>query len=216
MIIAKKISGFVLGAFVIVLLLPNTSSALAGFAEQDFEFPYSKNLLIKFNVPSDACPREYTEKHQQCIEVYETGVEQCCTSGSNNLEVLTAVNIAQTDEPTFIFGKSYISDYWLIFDIQKNKKIFSDKSYERVEAQWEKLGNRKPAFVDVSNYSKYFHDETERSRQSNAELERFAMGMLAALFVMAVLILGVPAGITFLIVKFIGRKSKDSGSKDVA
>jgi hypothetical protein len=196
-------SSLVLGS----LLLPSIAFGLAGFSEQDTEYYYSPKILIDFNTPSDFCPPEHG--NQYCILLY--GTTDAYGPKQFDIARLTAVNVPQTTEPQYVIGKSYEDGDWLVFDLKNDKQILKDTSYSRVESQWEKLGNVKPVFADTENYSKYFHDETEKSKQASAEMEKgvgemLLYGWLVLLVVVSVLC-GLVFGIIYLIEKFTAKKS---------
>lgn len=207
----KKIKIVIFLAITIFVFLPKQVFGLAGLGEQDFEYNYSSKILIEFNDPSDACAPEYNP-NQQCIELYPAEKNQFGTHPKfYNLGVLSEVNLPQINEPTHIIGKSYRDGKWLIYDFENYKVIFSDSNYDTVEQQWEKLGNSKPKFVDMSNYSKYFHTLAADSKKENDEMERFALVMILAglggIFIPIAAILG----IGYLVKKFLDRnKSRRS------
>ena len=182
--ISKRVSAFFTAlSLSVFLLLPNIAFGLAGFSEQEFEYNYSPKVLIEFNVPSDFCPSKY-DKRQQCIRIYlSEKSEYGANKGFNNLDVLTTVNMPQTIEPSMIIGQSYITGNWFVFDLNNDKIVLSDKNYNTIEQQWEKLGNSKPEFVNTSNYSKYFRDQTEDSRRQNSQMGEIAFGMILAFFI---------------------------------
>jgi hypothetical protein len=159
--------------------VPNAVFGLAGLSEQDTEYYYSPKILIAFNTPSDFCPPEYGD--QNCILIY--GAQDTYGPKQFDIDRLTTVNVPQSAEPQYIIGKSYEDRDWLIWDLETDEQVVKDPSYARVAATWEKLGNAKPAFVDIDNYSRYFHAETEKCKRESAEMNKMGREFLFVMWV---------------------------------
>jgi hypothetical protein len=171
---------------------------------------YSPTVLINFNVPSDAFPRQYSP-YQDCIQLYSaTPNEYGINEEFAHLDLLMAVNIPQTSEPEYVIGRSYIDSSWLVCDLTKDKLISKDASFSNVEKQWERLGNAKPEFTDTENYGKFFKNETERSRQGNADMDSFARSILIFAVGALLLVLGSVVGTIVGLNRFFNRKRSTS------
>ena len=199
---SKYLKYFILGLF--LLLVPKVCFGLAGFGEIDYDCIYTPNIGIYFGDPSDLCT-EIENKSQTCLLVHYPATDDSFNFKYYRLDPLTEINIPENNKPKFIFGKSYIDNKWLIFDINKNVVVFSDSKYDAVLNKWRDLGNQDPKFANTKNFLKNF-SETEYSKKSNGEHEKFMEGMVSWIFINYGLPILVGFLVTLLLVVAIDKK----------
>lgn len=194
---------FSAGVLISFLCIPSLVFGLAGWSELSYEYYYSPNILIEFSVPSDACSPEYN-KNQRCIKIYSAD-DGNKFKKFKNLDSLTEVNLPLSSSPKFIIGKSYFDDSWLIYDIQKDEKLFVDKNFDLVKKEYEKLGVKTPTLVSMNNFDEYFKNETSQSLEAREGLEDFAKDLFLGMGAIIVFIITTATIISFII-RMISRK----------
>lgn len=173
---------------------------MAGWAETNHECYYTPSIIINFGNPSDMCAT-IEGKFQNCFKIYLPG-DYYQSKKFDKIGTLSEINIPESNDQKFILGKSYIDDDWLIYSIEKDKTVFKDHDYNKVLAEWQKLGNKDPKLANTNNFFKYF-SETEESKMNNEDSFGEFMGkMILSFFVIIILL--------FFIIIILERKRKKS------
>lgn len=191
MIKRSKISEALLVAstLVFILCIPIKTIALAGISEETFDFIYSKNIVLEYNAPSDACPRDERGHRSQTCFTLRSKLDRY---DSYPLR-LTEINIPESANVNqqYVFGKSYFDNSWLIYDLDNKKQVFSSQSFNEAVDKWLDLGQAYPKLANLHDVEKKFI-ETAESREkhgpySTVEHQVFALVFLSFVITYAML-----------------------------
>lgn len=178
----------------LLLLSPNIAFGLAGLAEDSFDLYYTDDILLQFHAPSDTCPFvENVKPHQYCFELHSVEPGEYGIKEDKNIETLVEINIPKS-EPKFIIGKSYKQGIWLIYDVKKDEVVFANQDLNLALAEWEKLGNEEPEFVNVNDVLDHF-EETSESKKFHKK-ENWIFGLIGLMGILT--IVGVPVMVVAL------------------
>lgn len=175
-------------------VLPNSTFALSGLSENIYKCYYTKNIILKVGDPSDIC-KPIKEKSQNCFYIYESEDEK-----KYNLEALTEINIPENEIPSFIMGKSYIDDKWLIYNISQDTIVFRGNK-ELVLESWKSIQKTEPKFSNTNTLLEYFKETKDSS-----EIREEQNNMVLIIFITWIIIFVIfPISLIFLLV-FLFRK----------
>ncbi len=202
---------FITVSIFVAVFLPNLTYALAGFGEVFYEYVYSENVLVEFNVPTDTC-LAYYHQDQSCIKLSrEKPTGEDLFEDFHGLDLLITVNKPESSSPRYILGRSYSLNDWLIYDLKDEKVLLRSENFGDMEEKWGELGNSKPLMVSLDDFRNHFHEETERSKSAREESERFAIIVLCGLAVgfiaISAIFLAIVAIIFYLIKKIIPNRA---------